>query len=342
MLATPTRFAFLLVAFTGFLTLVAMPTRPRADSVAKGRLLVAVKGEASLAIVDPTNPQSVVKIAEEGITGHEVAASPDGRTAFVPIYGDSGVGRPGSDGSTIDVIDIASKKVSGKIDLGRGLRPHCAVFGPKDGLLYVTAELADAIEVIDPRTLKVVRAIPTGQRESHMLAISSDGRRGYTANVGPGSVSVLDLVARKTITVVPVAREVQRISITPDDHWVFTADQTQPRLAVIDTTTDRLKTWVALPDVAYGTASTHDGKWLLITQPATSKIAVMDLATFKIARTIDVPPSPQEILIPPDDRKVYISCDHSGQVAVLNLDSWQLEAPIQTGRGTDGLAWAGE
>ena len=28
---------------------------------------------------------------------------------------------------------------------------------------------------------------------SHMLVISSDGRHGYTANVGPGTVSVLDL-----------------------------------------------------------------------------------------------------------------------------------------------------
>ena len=37
--------------------------------------------------------------------------------------------------------------------------------------------------------------------ESHMLAITRDGRRGYTSNVGPGTVSVLDLEAQKFIAV---------------------------------------------------------------------------------------------------------------------------------------------
>jgi hypothetical protein len=38
-----------------------------------------------------------------------------------------------------------------------------------------------------------------------MLAISPDGREGYTANVAPGTVSVLDLAGQKNFTVIPVA-----------------------------------------------------------------------------------------------------------------------------------------
>ena len=68
-------------------------------------------------------------------------------------------------------------------------------------MLYVTTELDQAVTVIDPKTLKIVAKIPTGQAESHMLAISRDGKRGYTANVGPGTVSVLDLQARKMLTI---------------------------------------------------------------------------------------------------------------------------------------------
>ena len=126
------------------------------------------------------------------------------------------------------------------------MRPHLPVFGPKDGLLYVTTELDKSITVIDPKTLKIVGSIPTGQPESHMLAISHDGRRGYTANVGPGTVSVLDMAARKTLKVIPISGNTQRISISLDDRWVFTADQTRPRMAVIDTATNTVKTWIAL------------------------------------------------------------------------------------------------
>jgi hypothetical protein len=64
------------------------------------RLLVAQKGDSSLAIVDPAEGKVLASVAEGGITGHEVIASRDGRTAYVPIYGNSGVGKPGSSPST--------------------------------------------------------------------------------------------------------------------------------------------------------------------------------------------------------------------------------------------------
>jgi DNA-binding beta-propeller fold protein YncE len=317
-----------------------MATVSAINDSSKGWLLVANKADATLGIVDPASGKQVAVIEEGGITGHEVVASPDGKTAFVPIYGNSGVGKPGTDGSTIAVIDLASRKVTAHIDLGKGLRPHCAVFGPKNGMLYVTTELAEAITEIDPHTLKVVGSVPTGQEQSHMLAISSDGKRGYTANVGPGTVSAIDMEAKKVIAVIPISAETQRISISNDNRWVFTADQKAPRLAVIDTDTDSVKTWIALPDVAYGTAPTPDGKWLLITQMATSKVVVLDLATMKIAKTFDVLPTPQEIVVRPDNKRAYISCDKSAKIAVLNLETWKLDPPIETGKGTDGLAWA--
>jgi YVTN family beta-propeller protein len=79
-----------------------------------------------------------------------------------------------------------------------------------------------------------------------MFAITSDGRRAYTANVGPGTVSVLDMEARKTITVIPVSPQIQRISVSVDDSMVFTSDVTKPQLAVIDTATNKIKTWIPL------------------------------------------------------------------------------------------------
>ncbi|MEO6830427.1 MAG: hypothetical protein ABI164_11515, partial [Acidobacteriaceae bacterium] len=177
-------------------------------------LLVANQGDRNVSIIDVVEQRQIAVAPEGGVTGHEVAALPDGRTAFVPIYGNSGVGKPGTDGRYLDVIDIAARKVTGKVDFGHGVRPHCVVYDPASRLLYVTTELDHSVAIVNPRTLKIVGSIPTGQPESHMLAISHDGRRGYTANVGPGTVSVLDLRGRKTIAVIPVSAKVQRISIS--------------------------------------------------------------------------------------------------------------------------------
>jgi YVTN family beta-propeller protein len=310
------------------------------NNASSGRLLVANKGEHTLGIVDPVAGRQLVAVAEDGITGHEVAASPDGKRAFVPIYGNSGVGSPGTDGQLLRVIDLEKHEITGTVDFGKGVRPHCAVFGPKNGLLYVTTELDNSITIIDPNSLKIVGTIPTGSTESHMLAITSDGKRGYTANVGPGTVSVLDLEAKKVRTIIPIAKITQRIALSPDDRWAFTADQTKPQLAVIDTGENKVKSWIELPGKGYGTAATPDGRWLLVALININKVGVVDLASMKLVRSIDVPRAPQEILIRPDGAAAYVSCDASAQVASLDLKAWKVDKLMDAGRGADGLAWA--
>lgn len=304
-----------------------------------GTLLVTQKGAQSLAIIDLNSGTVADSVPEGGTTGHEVAASPDGRFAYVPIYGNSGVGSPGTDGRNMVVIDIAAHKVVGNLDFGHGVRPHLPVVGPKDGLLYVTTELDNAVTIVDPRTLKIVGSIPTGQAESHMLALSHDGLRGYTANVGPGTVSVLDIKARKTLAVIPVAGSTQRISISIDDRWVFTSDQTKPQLIVIDTSTNQVKTRIPLPGTGYGSAPTRDGHWLLLALPGENKVAVIDLKTMTVARTIDVPANPQAVLAHPDGKVAYVSCIGSDEVAEIDLAQWKVTRLFHTGKGTDGLAW---
>ncbi len=307
-----------------------------------GRLLVDQKGDRSLAIVDPAAGNVIADVAENGTTGHEVAGSRDGRLAFVPIYGNSGVGKPGTDGNNIVVVDVAAQKLVGNIQFDHGVRPHCAVFGPKDGLLYVTTELDHSVTIIDPKTLKIAGSIPTGQPESHMLALSHDGLRGYTANVGPGTVSVLDVKARKTLAIIPVSGNTQRIAISNDDRWVFTADQTTPRIAVIDTATNTVKKWVKIDGLGYGSAPTKDGRWLLVALPDENKVDVIDLQTMTLARAVDVGKSPQEVLVRPDGKAAYVSCEGSNEVAEIDLATWKVKRTIKTGNVTDGLGWAGQ
>ena len=314
--------------------------QPATGSKPTGSLLIANKGPNSVGIIDPLKKQQVAEISEGGVTGHEIAASRDGKLVYVPIYGNSGVGQPGTDGRNMVVLDLASRKVVGNVDFGKGMRPHCAVWGPKNGLLYVTTELEKSVSIIDPATLKIVGSVPTGQAESHMLAITRDGRRGYTANVGPGTISVLDLEARSTLKVIPVAGQIQRISLSVDDNMVFTSDVAKPQLAVIDTRTDTVKQWIALPGLGYGTAPTHDGSWLLVALPLIHKVAAVNLKTMTVDHLLDVPARPQEILVRPDGQAAYVSCDQSGKVAVINLKTWQVEDVINAGDGADGLAWA--
>jgi len=271
-----------------------------------------------------------------------VIASPDGRTAYVPIYGDSGVGKPGSDGTNLVAIDIASRKIIGNVDFGRGVRPHCPLFGPKDGLLYVSTEIDKSITIIDPASLKIVGSIPTDRPESHMFALSHDGRFGYTTNVGSGTISVLDIKARKTMDVIQIAPVIQRISLSVDDRLAFTSDQSKPRLAVFDTATRKVASWIPLSAPGYGTAPTPDGLWLVVATPGARQVVVVNLKSMKVEHTIDVPAAPQEVLIRPDGAMAYVSCDASHKVAEIRTSDWTVARLIDAGPGADGLAWAAQ
>jgi DNA-binding beta-propeller fold protein YncE len=301
-----------------FIAALSLALALTAAHAQNGRLLVAQKGDQSLAIVDPASGNVIASVPEGGVTGHEVIASPDGRFAYVPIYGNSGVGMPGTDGANLVVIDIAAHKVVGSLDFGHGVRPHMPLFGPKDGLLYVTTELDQAIALIDPATLKIVGHVPTGQPQSHMLALSHDGRRGYTANVGPGTVSVLDIEARKVLTIIPISTNTQRISISNDE----------------------VANWIPLSGLGYGSAITPDGHWLLIAVPSKNNVDVIDMKAMKLAQSIPVCADPQETLVRPDGKVGYVSCVGSDQVAEIDLGTMKVSRLFATGKGTDGLAWA--
>jgi DNA-binding beta-propeller fold protein YncE len=305
-------------------------------------LLVANQGDSTMGFIDPSSAKMVATLAENtpGVHAHEIAVSADGKTAYLPIYGSTGVGKPGIDGHQMLFVDLPSHKIVDTLDFGHSVRPHKPILDPNSGMLYVTTELDKTISIIDPKTHKIVGTVPTGAEQSHMLILSHDGKLGYTANVGPGSVSVLDMKARKTLKIIPVAPEVQRIAISNDDKYVFTSDFKTPRLAVIDTATRSLKQWIDLPGLGYGGEVTKDGRYLVLAIPTPAKVVAIDLKDFTIAHTLDLPAAPQEVLIRPDGKVAYVSSNTSGKVTAIDLTDWKVQSTITAGPLADGLAWA--
>ena len=171
-----------------------------------------------------------------------------------------------------------------------------------------------------------------------MLVISPDGRRAYTANVGAGSVSVLDLAKRSLLMTIPVAKMVQRIAISPDGKQVFTHDQDAPRIAMIDTATNKVVNWIDVPTPVYASEPTPDGRWL-VTLDRGGNAYVLDLRSMTVAHRLRISDGASEILIRPGGDIAYLSGTGSGKIDVLDLHTWNLQKPIELTPGVDGMAW---
>ncbi|WP_041593484.1 hypothetical protein [Terriglobus roseus] len=306
---------------------------------AQSRLLVVTQRDQTFHVYDPDTFQEITSTKEDGgmDAGHEVIASANGKIAFVPLYGNSGVGKPGTDGDHIQVFDIATAKPIGSIAFPHGVRPHKPIWDTHTGMLLVTTEIDKTVSIIDPKTMKVVGSIPTGAEQSHMIALLPDGKKLYSANVGPGTISVMDVPARKLLKTIPISSNVQRIASSNDGKWIFTADQTTPELVAIDTKTDAVSKRIKLPGVGYGTVPTVDGKYLLVTMDGQPAIAVVDLKTMEVVRSIATPKGINEAVVSPDGKFAYATSPKTDHLVKIDLGTFTVIKDVPTGRFPDGL-----
>jgi len=313
----------------------ARPALPTPENPPKaGALLVVNKDDETLGIIDLEAGRVDAVVPLSGTTGHEVAS--DGRRAVVPIYSNVGVGKPGTDGHTIDVIDLATRTRVATVDLGEHVRPHCAQFA--DQTLYVTAEVSDDVLALDATTLETIGRIPTGAPQAHMLALSADATIGCTANVEPGSISILDLTQRTLRAVVPVAERLNRIVLSADGRTAYSADQNAPRLAVVDTEAAEVRDWIDLPGVGFGAALTPTGS-IVIALRRENAIAVIDPVSHRVEQVIPVPRGPQMIALDASGRHAYTACQHDEVVVEVDLARGGVTREFGVGRNPDGICW---
>jgi DNA-binding beta-propeller fold protein YncE len=303
-----------------------------------GRLLVVCKDDSTLEVIDLETSTPAGVVTASGFTPHEVVATDDGRRAFLPVYSDAPVGSPGSDGRRVDVVDLLTFQRVGEVRLPFASRPHQSSLLSTDHVV-VSTELDESVTVIDQRTLGVVARLPTGQAESHTFAVSADGRRLVTANVGPGSVSVIDVQSRALRGVVDVAEKVNRICLEPQGRFAYTADQGSPRIAVIDTELVQRVGWIDLPSIGFGTAVTASGSHLVVALRAASEIAVVDPRSGEVVHRIATPDHPQAIVLHPDGVRAYSACDADDCVVEVDIRAGRLLRRMTTGRNPDGIAW---
>ncbi len=156
-----------------FLAVSAFAPQARADTV-----LVLCKSDFQLALVDPATEKVLVKLPT-GRGPHEVAVSPDGRTAYVSNFGRYSIYPAGDTqhdkaGNTITVVDLVDRKVKATFDLGTHTGPHGMVVSHDGKLVWVPTETPQAVLEWDSATGKIQHVWNTTQVRSHMIVATPD------------------------------------------------------------------------------------------------------------------------------------------------------------------------
>jgi YVTN family beta-propeller protein len=240
-------------------------------------------------------------------------------------------------GNTLTVIDVSTQTVARTIDLSPHRRPHGIAFLPGDSLLAVTSETSRAVLLVDFAGGTVRAAIPTEQQGTHILAIAPGGGKVWTANIGSGTITEINLAARRAVRTIQVGPGTEGAAVSPDGTRIWAASMGNDSTYVFDTATGARVGVVPSPGHAYRVAVSPDGRHALIPAPMRGVVRVVDTATLQ-ATTIPVPNGPGGPVFSADGRTAYVPVMETGEVAVIDLDFMVVARLFNVGAGPDGIA----
>ena len=337
--------------FAPFLLLLSLPALLESAPVAADTLLVANKSEATLSLVDLDSAE-VVATLPTGKGPHEVAVSPDGKSAVVADYGGQ------SPGNTLTVVDVVNAEVVRTIELGTHERPHGILFLPDGERVVVTVEAVKAVIVVNVETGEIEKKIETGQEVSHMVAVDGAGRRAYVANIGSGSMTAVDLESGENLGTVETGRGAEGIAVTPDGSQVWVSNRAADTVTLVDPKTLEVTATLESEGFPIRAEVTPDGERVLVTNARASALTVIDTGERKVARRVPIRlelASPEDRLfgdrfgdssvpigieIDPDGRRAYIAHANADRIQVLDLQSWETVGTLTAGREPDGMGYS--
>ncbi len=313
-------------------------------------LLVANKSDATVDFLDPASGEKRATLPT-GEAPHEIAVSPDGRTAVISNYGSRQ-----APGSTLTVVDIAAAEVTRTIGLGRHSRPHGLAWLSNEALA-VTAEGSAHLLVIEPLSGRIRAEVETAQQISHMVAVTEG--RAFVANLGSGTVTVVDLTSGAKLADIATGDGAEGIDVAPDGSEVWVANRAADTLSVIDPASLEILATVPCPGFPIRVRLTPDGSRVLVSAARSGEVVVFDRAKRRelVRKQLDLStvegfedrlfgdrfgdsPVPVGLVVSPDGRTAWVAATQADAVVVVGTENLVVKGLLTAGREPDGMAWA--
>ena len=244
------------------------------------------------------------------------------------------------------MIDVAARKVLRTIDLQEYRRPH-GVAWLQGNEVTVTLEGSKNLAIVDVAAGNVTATIDTDQNGSHMVVLAPSHDRAFVANIGSGSVSVIDLKEKRRIANIPSGEGTEGIAISPDQREVWATNRGGNTVSIIDVASLKIVATVDSKSFPIRAKFTDDGKHVLVSNAQSGDIAVFDAATRREVRRIRMQsdksaqdPVPVGILVVPGLSRAFVANTNADMVSVIDLQTWQIVDRLTAGKEPDGLGYS--
>jgi YVTN family beta-propeller protein len=287
-------------------------------------LLVLEKNDKSMAIVDPATFKVVARVPV-GEDPHEVVASDDGKFAYISNYGafqspqhtisvvdlsaqkalptvDLGTLRAPhgmefvngrvyftAEGSkVIGRYDPAAHRVDWTLGIGQN-RTHMLVVSKDENRIFTSNVNSDTISILDrdkngDTSGWIETPISVGKGPEG-FDVSPDGKELWAANSHDGTVSIIDLGARKVVQTLDLhTKRANRVKFSPDGKVVLISDLETGDLVIVDVAARREMKRLNVGHGAAGILIVPDAAFIAVSPD--NEVAVVDLKTLSVVARI--------------------------------------------------------
>lgn len=253
-----------------------------------------------------------------GRTPHEIVFAPDRRTAYVSDNGILWMTDAGDGGNTISIIDLATRRKTGVIDLGQNRRPHGMDVNPKNGQLVVTVENPSGLLLLDPVERKVLRRYDTGGTKPHMVLLDRQAKWAYVSNSGSGTLGAVNLETGK-VNVISVGENPQGAAMTRDGKRLYVTASVGNSIAVIDAERQLLVSKIATGKGPGRVALTPDEKTLVYNMQLGERLGFADVATLRQTQLVTLPGPPLSLTLSADGQRAYLGIQDMDKIVVASV-----------------------
>ncbi|HKT45062.1 MAG TPA: hypothetical protein VJQ85_09685 [Gaiellaceae bacterium] len=207
-------------------------------------------------------------------------------------------------------------------------------------LVYVPNSQSATVDVIDPRTYRIVEHFRVGLLPQHVVP-SYDLKTLYVTNDLGNSLTAIDPRTGKPERTIPV-EDPYNMYFTPDGRFAIVVAERLRRLDFRDPHTFALRKSLPVPCVGVDHMDfSANGRYLIASCEFSGQLVKVDVRRQRVVGVLDLPDGrsgqPQDVRISPDGRIFYVADLAAGGVWEVDGKHFRVRGFIRTGAGAHGL-----
>jgi YVTN family beta-propeller protein len=205
-------------------------------------------------------------------------------------------------------------------------------------LVYVPNTKSNSVDVIDPKTYKVINRFRVGKEPQHVVPSWNLKRLWVTQDL-QDQLTLIDPANGKKGETIHID-DPYNMYYTPDGKYAIICAEREKRLDFRDAQTLKVVHRLSVPCEGVNHIDfSIDGRYLLATCEYSGELLKVDVVDQKVIGTLKMSPSgmPQDVKASPDGKVFYVANMEANGVHLVDGDAFKQIGFIHTGKGAHGL-----